>query len=217
MNFLPVLVAAFAHMQSPVSHSVLFDTDQVKVIKVNQKPGPAGRMHKHDVNRVMIYLDAGEQRLVFKDEGPKDVKVKPGEVRWDPAGGLHTSQIMGTKAFRLVEIELKKPKGSPVQFPALDPVKVDSKHYKVEFENDQVRVVRAKFDPGYKTPMHEHVLPRVVVFLTETQLKVTAADGKVTEPKAAAGDVIMSGNAKHEELNASGKPFEVLVVELKTK
>lgn len=216
MNLLPIFLA-FAHMQSPVTHGVLFDTELVKVIKVNQKPGPVGRMHKHDVNRVMIYLESGEQRLVFKEGGPKDIKVKPGEVRWDPAGGLHTSQILGTNPFRLVEIELKKPKGSPVQFPPLDPLKVDSKHYKVEFENDQVRVVRAKFDPGYKTPMHQHDLSRVVVFLTETNLKITAADGTTSETKAAAGDVRMSGAAKHEELNVSGKPFEVLVVELKTK
>jgi len=216
MHLLPLFLA-FAHMQTPPTHGVLFDTDLVKVIKVNQKPGPAGRMHKHDVNRVMIYLDHGEQRLDFKEGGPKDIKVKPGEVKWDPAGGLHTSQILGTNAFRLVEVELKKPKGSPVQFPPLDPLKVDSKHYKIEFENDQVRVVRAKFDPGYKTPMHEHVLSRVVVFLTDAHLKVTSADGTTTETKVPAGHVAMSGAAKHEEVNASSKPFEVLVVELKTK
>jgi quercetin dioxygenase-like cupin family protein len=143
--------------------------------------------------------------------------VKPGEVRWDAAGGLHTGQVVGKNTFRLVEIELKKPKGSPVQWSALDPLRVDARHYKLEFENDQVRVLRAKFEPGYKTPMHEHGLSRVVVFLTEANLKVTSAEGKTTETKAAAGDVVMSGVAKHEELNVSGKPFEVLVVELKTR
>ena len=30
---------------------------------------------------------------------------------------------------------------------AQDPVKVDPKHYKVEFENSQVRVLRIKYDP----------------------------------------------------------------------
>jgi len=104
-----------------------------------------------------------------------------------------------------------------VQWSALDPLKVDSKHYKLEFENDQVRVLRARFDPGYKTPIHEHGLSRVVVFLTEAHLKVTSTEGKTTETKAAAADVVMSGAARHEELNISGKPFEVLVVELKTR
>jgi hypothetical protein len=34
-----------------------------------------------------------------------------------------------------------------------DPVKVDSKHYSVEFENDKVRVLRIKYGPGEKSVM----------------------------------------------------------------
>ncbi len=39
---------------------------------------------------------------------------------------------------------------------AQDPVKVDSKHYKVELENDQVRVLRINYGAGEKSVMHEH-------------------------------------------------------------
>ena len=46
-------------------------------------------------------------------------------------------------------------------------------------------------------------------------MKVTSADGKVAEPKGAAGDVAMPGPAKHTEVNTSGGPFEVIAVELK--
>jgi quercetin dioxygenase-like cupin family protein len=35
-------------------------------------------------------------------------------------------------------------------------VKVDSKHYKVELENDQVRVLRIQSGPGEKSVMHSH-------------------------------------------------------------
>jgi hypothetical protein len=38
---------------------------------------------------------------------------------------------------------------------AQDPLKVDPKHYKVGFENDQVRVVRVHFDPHYKSVMNQ--------------------------------------------------------------
>jgi len=37
-----------------------------------------------------------------------------------------------------------------------DPMKIDPKHYKVEFENDRVRVVRIKYKPGEKSVMHSH-------------------------------------------------------------
>ncbi len=215
MKLLPVLL--FAAMQTSPNHSVLFDDSLVRVITVTEKPAPPGKLHKHDVNRVMIYLDAGRMRLDFKDTGPKDFTVAPGMVRWDPAGGLHTSQTLGSQSFRIVEIEIKKPHGAPVRFPELDPVRIDPQHYKVELENDQVRVIRAKFEAGYQTPEHEHVLPRVAVYLTGYQLRVTGADGKVTTPRGPAGQVLLGGPSRHTELNTSGAPFEVLVVELKTR
>jgi hypothetical protein len=39
---------------------------------------------------------------------------------------------------------------------AQDAVTVDPKHYKVEFENDQVRVLRLTYGPHEKSVMHEH-------------------------------------------------------------
>jgi len=36
-----------------------------------------------------------------------------------------------------------------------DPVKLDPKHYKVEMENDQVRVVRIKYRGREKSVMHQ--------------------------------------------------------------
>src|SRR5918993_783586 len=39
---------------------------------------------------------------------------------------------------------------------AQDPTKADAQHYKVEFENDKVRVLRVKVEPRGKTPTHSH-------------------------------------------------------------
>jgi len=49
---------------------------------------------------------------------------------------------------------------------AQDPVKVDPNHYKVEFENAQVRVLRIHYGPREKSVMHYHPAT-VAVFLTE--------------------------------------------------
>ena len=43
-----------------------------------------------------------------------------------------------------------------------------------------------------------------------------AYDGKVETPQHKAGDVSWGPPAKHKEENLSDKPFEVLVVELKS-
>jgi hypothetical protein len=39
---------------------------------------------------------------------------------------------------------------------AQDPVKVDPQHYKVIFENDQVRVLKIHYGPHEKSVMHSH-------------------------------------------------------------
>jgi quercetin dioxygenase-like cupin family protein len=99
---------------------------------------------------------------------------------------------------------------------AQDPVKVDSKHYKVEFENDQVRVIRITYGPHEKSVMHAHPA-NVAVFLTDGQAKFTLPDGKAQEVPIKAGAVQWDGGGKHLPENTGDKPFALILVELKRK
>ncbi len=99
---------------------------------------------------------------------------------------------------------------------AQDPVKVDPKHYKVEFENDQVRVLRIKYGPKEKSVMHEHPAA-VAVFLTESSGKFALADGKTEERSWKAGETRWTPAEKHVPENLSAKPLELVLVELKAR
>lgn len=96
-----------------------------------------------------------------------------------------------------------------------DPAKVDPKHYKVEFENDHVRVLRISYGPHEKSVMHDHQ-DSVAVFLTDHHVKFTFPDGKTEERHAKAKQVILHPAGKHLPENLSEKPFELILVELKT-
>jgi len=99
---------------------------------------------------------------------------------------------------------------------AQDPLKVDSKHYKLEFENAQVRVIRITYGPHEKSVMHEHPA-NVAVFLTEGQARFTLPDGKTQDAPVKAGTVQWDGGGKHLPENIGDKPFELILVELKSK
>jgi quercetin dioxygenase-like cupin family protein len=99
---------------------------------------------------------------------------------------------------------------------AQDPVKVDPKHYKVEVENAQVRVLRVHHDPHDRSSMHEHPAG-VVVWLTDGHEKLTFLDGKTQESRSKAGQVSWTAGTTHAVENLSDNPFEVILVELKTK
>ncbi len=99
---------------------------------------------------------------------------------------------------------------------AQDPVKVDPKHNKVEFENAEVRVLRVTYGPHEKSPMHEHPA-NIVVFLTDAHVKFSYPDGKTEERHGKAGQVIWNAPVKHESENVGDKPSEVIQIELKAK
>lgn len=99
---------------------------------------------------------------------------------------------------------------------AQDAAKVDSKHYKVEFENAQVRVLRVTYAPNEKSVMHAHPAS-VVVFLTDAKVKFTLPDGKTKDMTVKAGTTQWNDAAKHLPENVGDKPFELILVELKGK
>ena len=99
---------------------------------------------------------------------------------------------------------------------AQDPVKVDSKHYKVEFENDQVRVLHITYGAHEKSVMHEHP-GAIAVFLTDGQSKFTFPDGQTQDAPFKAGTTKWTPAGKHLPENTGDKPFELIVVEMKAK
>ena len=191
------------------------DNDRVRVLSVVDSPGKrGGNFHEHKMNRVMIYLDEGSDKLTFQDGRVQEIKFKAGEVLWSPAGGMHRSENISGKPFRIVEIELKG-EGKPFTTGKLDPVKVAPENYKVIIDNPQVRVLRVKIPAHGKVPLHEHSVDRVAVYLTPFKLRVTPETGAPAESSGPEAEVRFAGPLRHIEENISDTAFEVIAVELK--
>lgn len=95
-----------------------------------------------------------------------------------------------------------------------DAVKVDPKHYTVELENDQVRVLRIAYGPKEKSVMHGH--PRsLAIFVTDQHTRFTFPDGSTEEIRAQAGQVREFPQGEHLPENLADKPMEVILVEFK--
>jgi len=99
---------------------------------------------------------------------------------------------------------------------AQDPVKVDAKHYKVEFENEHVRVLRITYGPGEKSVMHEHP-DAIATFLVDAKNVFHLPDGTKQENSNKKGSVLWTPAGKHMPENTGDKPFELILVELKPK
>src|SRR5262245_55864441 len=87
------------------------DNDQARILVVSSPPDMKNPLHKHDMNRVMIYLDAGTMTLTDPNGKVETLNFKAGEALWSPTGGLHTSLNVSGHAVRIVEVELKSKPG----------------------------------------------------------------------------------------------------------
>ena len=95
-----------------------------------------------------------------------------------------------------------------------DPVKVDPQHYKVEFENAKVRVLRVKYGPHEKSAMHEHP-DAVAVYITDIHGQFKLPDGSTQKADGKAGESLWTPAGKHAPENIGDKAFELVLVELK--
>ncbi len=99
---------------------------------------------------------------------------------------------------------------------AQDPAKTDPKHFKVEFESEQVRVLRVKYGPGENSPMYA-LPPHVLVPITDYHVKDISADGNVFKRQAIAGTTIWRDSVVQANENSTDAPIEAVVVELSRK
>ena len=211
-----LLLCGAAMPAQPAPDSVKLDNEFVRVSFLTDQPRTKTPLHRHEFNRVMIYLDPMELALRYQDGEIDRQRWSKGQVAWSPGGRLHTGENLIDHTARVVEVELKKlPSGKPLATTGRDPQQVNPKNVKVEFENEYVRVLRCKYLANVREPLHEHASEgRLTVALDDVVLKVTtqgAEDRTVTlaagQPSWSVGPVVHAAQAN--------RAVDLIVLELK--
>ena len=96
-----------------------------------------------------------------------------------------------------------------------DAVTADPRHYRVSFENDVARFIRASYAPGDKSPMHRH-LPGCTIFLTDQTMNFIVPDGTGGPVKVEAGALGCGDGNVHQAENLEG-PADFIIVEFKDR
>ena len=164
-------------------------------------------MHEHP-DAVAVDLTTGSWKMTDPDGKTEEITGKIGQVMWTPAV-KHLPENTGDKPAEVILVETKvqpAAKSLTASVAAQDASKLDPAHYKVEFENDHVRVVRISYGPGEKSVMHEHH-DGVVVSLTDGTGKFTFPDGTTQENTGKAGQVVWAKNPKIKITNKTHTEF----------
>ena len=95
-----------------------------------------------------------------------------------------------------------------------DAVKVASNFYKVLLENDRVRVLESRSNPGDKAEMHSHPA-LVAVAVTAAKFKFTFPDGQSVDAELKRGETMYTDMVAHTAENTGSGEAVVILVELK--
>ena len=99
---------------------------------------------------------------------------------------------------------------------AQDAVQTDGDKYKAIFENECVRVLDYKDQPGEATHQHRH--PAFVLYaLVPFKRSLALPDGKVLQRQFKEGDVMWSDAQTHIGTNTGDTPTHVLLIEMKSE
>jgi len=157
-------------------HKVEFENDQVRVVRWQLPAGEATTKHSHP-DTVNVFLTDGSLQITTDDGKSNTVQAKAGDAAWRPAV-THVAKNVGDKPVEGILVEPKNPHSSRPAGSA-DETTFPGGRSKVLFENEKVRVVRYRFEPGDKNEMHGHP-DNVQILLTDSKATVTTADGKTT-------------------------------------
>jgi quercetin dioxygenase-like cupin family protein len=93
----------------------------------------------------------------------------------------------------------------------------DPEHYKLEFENEFVRVIRCRIPARDKVKMHNHPLGSVIIFMTDQNLHQTLESGKTEEAHNKAGHVLWANGSQSQHMgeNVTDQMYEYIRVDVK--
>lgn len=194
----------------PQHHKVIFENDQVRVVHYLLLPGEKTTRHSHPDNVNVFLTDARIKNT--SDEMTTEVQAKAGAVAWRPAL-IHVTENIGDKPLEGILVEPKSPH-SARPLGSADETTLPSGLSKAVFENERVRVVRYRFEPGDKDEMHGHP-DRVQILLTDSKTRVMTLDGKTTLSQGEAGQVYWWPAVQHSVQNVGDNPLEGILVEMK--
>jgi len=213
-----VFSAKAIRAQDPVQvdskhYKVELENSQVRVLRINYGPHEKSVMHKHPAG-VVVALTEQRGKFTFPNGKSQERSFTAGQTRWLPAE-THLPENTGDKPFELILVEVKPGKAAGKRAAADDPLKVAAQQYKLEFENQWVRVLRVNVGPHGKVAMHQHP-GNVIVFLADGRSKFTLPDGKTQEAEGKKGQVLWGEPGKHATENLSDQSAQAIIVELKT-
>lgn len=208
-----LIIAAFACATSSAfaAQRVVFDNDQIRVVRYTIMPGDTAKIA---ARRSLLYCLSNSE-LTAKVAGRQERLVCSIDVALWNDSPLWLNHFDGPAAeFLVVEVKSQNPLGTAR--PEDDGSRVAPVSFSVMFDNEHLRVLRFRSNPGERLPAHSHAANLLRYSVTPLRARVIDTSGTATEVNQAEGVAqwfAASGRQTWENLGASGD--YALLIEVK--
>lgn len=201
--------------QSPppgMTRSVVLDNDTALVARLGYEAGTGETSHTHPFSAVVVQLTPGEVDMMLGSEhsrAHRDV----GTVWFIPANVPHAAINTGAAPCEQIAITIK-PTRAPA--PAAPPTNAPPGITRTTVvDNADTRVVRVRFAPGSREPVHAHPNDLVTVQLTPGDVEIVLGSQKTSSERPPGFVQFLPRNVDHAYISGDTRAFELLSVAIK--
>jgi hypothetical protein len=202
--------------RNEVHHHVVLQNDLVRIMRVLIPPNDATGWHEHNFDYVVVAVNGTKVHVDIKGN-PQAVEgtMVTNSVAYTNYVGKHFVHRVANKSETVNnQLAFEILPSSPGSFTPSDRSSVPQ--YKMETDNDRIRVWRLQLAPGEVADMINQKAPAVRVILSGERLLETDSNGQVKEIGAKSGDFAwLPGSSARSITNAGLTPLELVEVELK--
>lgn len=195
-------LGAFAQPQKPVditsepSHHLVFQNEYLRAFDVIVAPKASTLVHRHEHDYVFVTLGDAEITNARVGENPSGLQLKDGETRFTPGGFAHAAVNNSDRPFHNVTIDLLQ-KATNIQrcmescvvpVPCAAERKVMCPAIERRISSDQWVMAFVTMPPGSFLEKHTHVVPHLVVAVSDVDLAVDTG-GAASQAQLALGGV----------------------------
>jgi quercetin dioxygenase-like cupin family protein len=190
--------------------TALLDNASVTVTRQRFDKGAGEAVHTHPFPLLIVQLTPGDLDLSNGD-GPAPRAV--GSVTYVPADTPHAAVNSGDTPFELIAVALKTTRPPAPSAPATDAPPGITRT--LLLDNGDVRVVRVRFAPGSREPVHTHPNDLLTVQLTAGQFAMQVGNATQRAEQAPGFTKFLPRNVSHAYINGSSRALDLLSISIK--
>ena len=193
-------------------HHLVIENKFTKVYDVTVPPHSQTLLHQHNYDYVYVTLGAATIENDLQGRAPQKVSLQDGETRLSLAPFAHVAKNLGDQPFHNITIEVLK-QGNRVPPKGPDPDNLLGKSVMTMVQSDTVKATEVTLAPGETLPIHKHLVPHLLVPVTDLELKSDSPGKPAFTFTRKAGQVaFVEGVLTHELTNVGKQTAKFVVV-----